>query len=330
MSRNISFDDPRVAAIEVTPMWAGDLDCSEVDSALKSAGVPDEALPKVPSRAAAMRRAFEEIAPRGAKIDTLPKGLGVTMSLKDVARLDLEALSAASGGAVREAASYHATLTAKVNVQNVNGTEIESVSFSPEDHPMVPLLREVYASKKGQYKASEDLSVWFSQTIIPAVGGIGKRSRGGVYYVPAARRGLLLSVARGLETISSTHSVDRQVAGQSFPVHILDRGGKLCLEPRFADDASAMEIMVDGVIRDADSTLDGLAAELAPEGGKPLGKRALATKRREAERLEAEISSWEQVTSVSLDLLRNRVQELRAAIGTAELALEVQEASENK
>lgn len=320
MTRHVvSFDDPRIAAIEVTPMWAGDLDVAEVDSALKAAGVPDEALPKVPSRAAAMRRAVEEIAPRGAKIDTLPKGMGVTMSLKDVGRLDLEALSAASGGAVREAASYHATLTAKVNVQNVNGTEIESVSFSPEDHPMVPLLREVYASKKGQYKASEDLSVWFSQTIIPAVGGIGKRSRGGVYYVPSARRGLLLSVARGLETVSSTHTVDRQVAGKSFPVHILDRGGKLCLEPRYADDASAMEILVDGVIRDADTTLDGLAAELS-EG--TLGLRALRTKKSEAERIEREIATWEQVASVSLDLLRNRVEELRAAIGTAELAAE--------
>jgi hypothetical protein len=325
MSRinSASFSDPRVTAIEVTPMWAGDLNISDVDNALKAAGVPDEALPKAPSRATAMRRAIEEIAPRGAKVDSLPKGLGVAMSLKDVSRLDLEALSAAAGYAVREASSYSATLTAKILVQNVNGTEIESLSFSPEDHPMVPLVREVYRAKRDQYKASEDLSVWFSQTIIPAVGGIGKRARGGVYYVPASRRDLLLSVARGLEAISNSNTVERNVAGMSFPVSLLTHGGKICLEPRTGDDSAAMEIMVDGIIRDVDGTLDDLASVLDTSGGKALGKRALATKKQEALRLEAEIATWEQVASVSLDLLRNRIEEVRAAIGMAEMAAEM-------
>jgi hypothetical protein len=334
MSRinSASFSDPRVTAIEVTPMWAGDLNISDVDAALKNAGVPDEALPKAPSRATAMRRAIEEIAPRGAKVDALPKGLvGVTMSLKDVSRLDLEALSNATGGSVREAASYNATLTAKVNVQNVNGTEIESLSFSPEDHPMVPLMREVYRAKRDQYKASEDLSVWFSQTIIPSIGGIGKRARGGVYYVPASRRDLLLSVARGLEAISASNTVERNVAGMSFPVSLLTHGGKICMEPRTGDDAAAMEIMVDGIIRDVDGTLDDLASvlEANTSSGKPLGKRALATKKQEALRLEAEIATWEQVASVSLDLLRNRIEEVRAAIGMAEMAAEMADVTNN-
>jgi hypothetical protein len=327
MSRinNATFDDPRVAVIEVTPMWAGDLPMSDVDAALKGAGVPDGLLPSAPSRAAAMRRAFEEIAPRAAKIDMLPKGLGVSMSLKNALHLDLEELSKIHGTTVREAASYTATFTAKIQVQNVNGTEIESLSFSPDDHPMVPLVREVYRAKKDQYKASEDLSVWFSQTVIPACGGIGKRARGGVYYVPTANRELLLAVARGLEAVSRSHSIDRNVAGQSFPVQILDHGGKLCLEPRASDDAAAMEIVVDGVIRDADSVLDTLQAAL--EGG--LGKRALKTKRAEAERLEAEIAHWESVASVGLDLLRNRIEELRSAIGMAEMAAEAAELQQN-
>lgn len=333
MSRinSASFCDPRVTAIEVTPMWAGDLAISDVDNALKAAGVPDEALPKSPSRATTMRRAIEEIAPRHAKVDALPKGLGVAMSLKDVSRLDLEALSAAAGYAVREASSYSATLTAKILVQNVNGTEIESLSFSPEDHPMVPLVREVYRAKRDQYKASEDLSVWFSQTIIPSIGGIGKRARGGVYYVPASRRDLLLSVARGLEAISAASTVERNVNGMSFPVSLLTHGGKICMEPRTGDDAAAMEIMVDGIIRDVDGTLDDLASvlEANTSSGKPLGKRALATKKAEALRLEAEIATWEQVASVSLDLLRNRIEEVRAAIGMAEMAAEMADATNN-
>lgn len=332
MSRinSASFSDPRITVIEVTPVWAGDLNISDVDNALKAAGVPDEALPKAPSRATAIQRAVKEIAPRGAKVDAL-KGLGVTMSLKDMSSLDLEELSNATGGTVREAASYNATLTAKVLVQNVNGTEIESLSFSPEDHPMVPLVREVYRAKRDQYKASEDLSVWFSQTIIPSIGGIGKRARGGGYYVPAERRDLLLSVARGLEAISSFNKIDRNVAGMSFPVYLLTNGGKICLEPRTSNDAAAMEIMVDGIIRDVDGTLDDLASvlEANTSSGKPLGKRALATKKQEAIRLEAEIATWEQVASVSLDLLRNRIEEVRSAIGIAELAAEMADATNN-
>ena len=103
MSRinSASFSDPRVTAIEVTPMWAGDLNISDVDNALKAAGVPDEVLPKAPSRSTAMQRAIKEIAPRGAIVTPLAKGLGCTMSLKDVSRLDLEALSNATGVTVR-------------------------------------------------------------------------------------------------------------------------------------------------------------------------------------------------------------------------------------
>ena len=137
--------------------------------------------------------------------------------------------------------------------------------------------------------------------------------------MPAARKDLLLAVAQGLASISRSHTVDRTVAGQSYPVHILEHGGKICLEPKVGDDHAAMEIMVDGIIRNADNVLDDLTAEL--QGGN-LGIRALRTKKAEAQALEQSIALWENAASVSLDLLRNRVEELRAAIGTAELAAE--------
>lgn len=312
-----------VAVFEVTPMWAGSLSISDTDNAFLAAGVPEELLPKKPARAVAMRRAIEEVAPRGAKIDMLPKGLGVTMSLKDVARLDLEALALNAGVTVREAASYNATFTAKVNVQNINGTEIETLSFSPDDHPMVALVREVYAAKKEQYKCSEDLSVWFSQSVLPTLGAISKRSRGGVYYVPARNWATLEAVQNGLKLLSQSHYVERSVEGKSFPVAILQNGGKVITEPRYKSDSTAMEIAVDGIIRHADGVLDDMMGALTGEGGRPLGRRALVTKKSEADLLEAEIASWENVASVSLDLLRNRLDELRAAIGVAELNLDL-------
>jgi hypothetical protein len=84
-----------------------------------------------------------------------------------------------------------------------------------------------------------------------------------------------------------------------------------------------MEIAVDGIIRHADGVLDDMMGALTGEGGRPLGRRALATKKSEASLLEAEIAAWEDVASVSLDLLRNRLDELRAAIGVAELNLDL-------
>lgn len=322
--------DPRIAAIEVTPMWAGDLSIDDVDQALKDAGLPDELLPPQPSRAKCMARAFHECSPRGARIDSLPKGMGVTMSLKDVTKLDLEALSAQAGIEVREAASYHATFTAKILVQNINGTEIETLQFTPDDHPMIPLVKETYRVKRGQYKASEDLSVWFSQTIIPYVNGVGKRSRGGVYYVPASRAKLICDLAVALEALSSSSQIDREVNGVKVPIHRLTHGGKLCIEPRFADDTAAMEIMIDGVIRNTDSMLDDLSSALDPKEGKRLGKRALKTKADMCARLEAEMLQWENVCSVSLDLLRNRIEEIRAAIGVAEMAAEMEDATKSE
>lgn len=322
--RKIDLTDPRIVAIEVTPMWSGDLDSAHVDAVLLEHGVPKDKLPRMPSRATAMRRAFDHCAPRGAKIDMLPKGLGVTMSIKDINKLDLQELAEKAGTEVRQAASYHATLSAKIFVQNINGTEIEQLQFTPEDHPMVPLLREVYHTKREQYKASEDLSVWFSQTIIPTVGGVGKRSRGGVYYVPAARQELLVNCAEALDSMSESQVLVREVAGTSIPVHRLMHGGKICMEPRYADDSAAMEIMVDGVIRETDSVLDQLTDVLnaSATGEKALGLRALKSKREHLLQLEQEIVTWESAASMSLDLLRDRLEEARSALGMAELVAE--------
>jgi len=161
------------------------------------------------------------------------------------------------------------------------------------------------------------------------VGGVGKRSRGGVYYVPAARREVLLKVASALSKLSQSHAIQRMVAGVSIPVYQLTHGGKLCLEPRYSDDSAAMEILIDGVIRDTDSALDGLSDALdVKEGKRPLGKRGLATKKKEAAVLEAQLASWESVCSVSLDLLRNRLNELQAGLGVAELAAEMAEVAD--
>lgn len=320
------LSDSRIAALEVTPLWAGSLSIQSVDDAFLAAGLPKELLPRTPSRATCMKRAFEHVAPRGARIDPLPKSLGVAMSLKDVAMLDLEALASATGTEVKSAASYNATLTAKILVVHTNGMDIETLTFTPHDHPMVPLVTETYRAMREQYKASEDLSVWFSQTIIPGVRGVGKRSRGGVYYITANHKDLILKVAKALDTVSTSSVIDREVNGVKCPVTRLTHGGKLCIEPRYADDAACMEIMIDGVIRDADTSLDELAAALEPgDGKKPLGKRGLASKREECLQLESQIKLWESVCSVSLPLLQNRLLEIQAGIGTAELAAEMRE-----
>lgn len=323
--RYMLLDDPRVVAIEVTPMWSGDLDIEVVEEALRAHGMDDKLLPPRPGRAKAMKRAFESCAPRGAKIDTLPKGMGVSMSIKNVHKLDLQELQERTGLEVRESASYHATLTAKIQGQNINGTEIVELNFTPWDHPMVPLLREVYNVALGKYKVAEDLSWWFSQVIIPACGGVGKRSRGGVYYVPAKRKDLLVKCAEALDSVSQSQMLVREVAGLTLPVHRLIRGGKLCLEPRFANDAAAMEILVDGVIRETDNAIDSLADALSASGEKALGKRALRTKREQLEKLEGTIAMWESTASMSLELLRNRLDEARSALGMAELAAEAEE-----
>lgn len=318
------LSDTRIAAIECTPMWAGALLIKDVDQALKDAGLPDDLFPTAPSRGVCMRRAFEHCAPRGARVDALAKSAGVAMSLKDIDKLDLEAQGQ------RTAASYNATLSVKIFVVNANGSETETLSFSPADHPAVPLVIATYQAMREQYKTSEDLSYWFSQVIVPSVGGVGKRSRGGVYYIPASRRETIIQVATALEKLSSTEEVARTVAGVSCPVHTLKLGGKLCLEPRYADDQAAMEILIDGVIRDTDSSINELSDALTPEEGKrQLGKRAIATKRNEALRLEAEIKAWENVAIVSLDLLRDRLISVQNALGQAEMALDQQEANES-
>lgn len=315
------WTDSRIAAIEVTPMWAGSLDMGLVDSALKDAGVPEDLIPSAPSRAVCMRRAFEASAPPRAKIDPLPKGMGVAMSLKDVTMLDLEALALQQGHEVRQAASYNTTLSCKILVVNQDGAETETRTYTPSDHPMIPVLEQSYEIERGKYKASEDLSVWFSQTIVPFLAGVSKRSRGGVYYVPSHKRDLLLKIAGAFQKLSASDVVVRHVNGVEMPVHILTHGGKLCLEPRYSDDSAAMEIMVDGVIRETDAHLDDLVSAVT-DSKRQLGKRALATKKEQLETLRASMKSWEDVCSVSLSLLQDRITEAEKTIALAEIQVQ--------
>src|SRR5690606_18565054 len=97
MDRYEHLNDTRVVAIEVTPMWSGDLPISVVNEALKAVGLDEKLFPPTPSRAKAMRRAFEALAPRGSRIDSLPKGMGVSMSIKNSSKLDLQELQERTG-----------------------------------------------------------------------------------------------------------------------------------------------------------------------------------------------------------------------------------------
>lgn len=315
----MDLSDTRIAALEVTPLWSGYLDMDAVKTALADAGIPKELWPREPSRAVCMRRAFDSCAPRGSKIDMLPRGMGVAMSLKDVDALDLAELAKTAGHEVREAASYHTNLTAKILARQVNGTDIIDITFTPDDHPMIPLVQANYEIECTRFKASEDLSYWIAQIVVPACGGIGKRSRGGVYYIPAHRRDLILKVSDTLNNLSSSYELHRNVGGVKVPVHRLRIGGKLCIEPRYSDDSAAVEIMIDGVIREADAQLD-LISGLLESPDKKLGARALKSKLLEVGELEREITHWESMTAVSLELLRDRLEVMKRAIGTAELA----------
>jgi hypothetical protein len=311
----MDWNDDRVSAFEITPQWSGSLPISAVDEALKAHGIEDKYLPNQPSRAVCLRRAIDKVADRGAKIDMLPKGQGVSLSLKDVDNLDLDNLTVQAGTVVRSASSYRATLTAKVIVtRDSNKNESISLQFTPEDHPLVPMIRDLYELECDNYKMSEDISQWFSLTIVPLCHGIGKRSRGGVYYVPAYKKDLLKKVVDALASVSVSSVVERKVGGVRFPVSRLSLGGKICVEARYAEDADCMEIMVDGLIRDTDSAIDDLQACLET----PKGSRALRTKAEEAVALAERMKRWEETCSVSLELLKDRLTEIHQKILVAE------------
>lgn len=311
---NISLDDERIAWVEAKPVgWAGTVSVDRFHDALRNAGVPEDLWPSEPTPNKCLERAVKDLAEdRRTLVRPLPKSKGWSLVYEDASELDLgdnnNFISSTDGHK-----AHTVSLTARV--KKVNDTPY--VECTPWDHPLATKLSQTFASWQGVFKCSQDLSMWFSQTIVPWCQGVATRARGGSYYIvkgePLTN---MRKIEAALQEVSSSFESVRYVGNTPIALTTIESGGRILLKPEVASTV-AVEILLENFISECDRVCDDVGAKLEDSS---LGHRALNTQAKVANAQAEKVKLVERLLDVKLDELRDRLGELESDAGVAALA----------
>jgi hypothetical protein len=327
---DVDIHDDRVKFIEAKPVgWADYLPVKLFREALLAEGVPPEQLPSAPGDNRCLERAMQDLRSTRNLVRPLPKSRGWSLVIEDANALDLEKREEAERlGTELEEPAHKVEITAKVERAEDDG-QLSTLRITPEDHPAVPLIRQTFKfhrgtddENQGMFKCSMDLSVWFSQTIIPWVNGVATRSRGGSYYVIRGQNlARLEKVCRALENASKYTTQNISLPdGNIIKRTKVTAGGRIILKPELGT-AAAIEVLIDSVINECDKVCDDMDEKLRSE---KLGVRALTSQVTRAERASEKLKEFEDLLGIGLNDTRARIGEVSAATGMARLKIEAE------
>lgn len=308
--RNTSLDHEDVLCAETKFQHRGSLGQKELLDALKLEGIPEQCLPNSPTDHVCLGRAVKGYARRNDRVESIPGGWVLT--LVDKGKLDLEDED-------NDGTDAHVVdVTAKI----LKVEDTTTVKIIPEDHPAAPAIRAEFEAQRGLFRCCEDVSRWLSQTIIPWVGGVASKARGGSYYVMRGT-GLdrMKKVKKALDSVSSsTNTVFKPLKEEDSAIvmPVVTQGTHITLKPEFAE-LDAVRIMLDSVIRETDTMCDDLHTKLTSN---KLGARALKTQIDRAIDHETKVEGYFKALGIDMGDIGDRLKELKGGLGVALAATE--------
>ena len=308
---DIDLSDERVAFVEAKPSgWAGTVNVEDFHKALDHAGVPKDKWPSEPTANKCLERAVNaQKHNRRTLIRPLPKGKGWSLVYENAEELNLE-----DSGNPQNGNRFAHIVNMTCRVKKVN--DVEYVEVTPWDHPFASGVKHEFAQWQDTFKCSQDLSIWFSQTVVPWCNGVATRARGGSYYIlkgDALNR--MRKVNTALESVSHCYSTPLEVGGTTINLTRVEQGGRIILKPEVAS-AAAVEILIDNFVAECDKVCDTVGERI--EKGS-LGHRALSTQQETATAQVTKLKLFETVLDTKLDELRDRLEETESAAGLAAL-----------
>jgi hypothetical protein len=179
--------------------------------------------------------------------------------------------------------SYDVALRVKLDVAG-------RVVIEPEDHPLGPKIRASYDHHL-EVCAADDIGGWLVG-LVAEVDGVAMRERGGIYFVPPTKLPLWQAMTAALRKVSNH---------RMFELPAVTAG-------------SAVEAILDAISQEAEADATKMEAELLSD---ELGGRALASRVSKTEALEAKVTRYESLLGTKLDVLRDRLEALRANLTVA-------------
>lgn len=250
--------------------WAlsGAVDVDRLRQAWEAAGLDPSNVPDAPAPSVALRRAVHELSESRRLARPLEGRKGYSLVAER-----------ASG----ETLDYAQELTATVDDDGI-------LSIAPWDHTLASELRAAY------HRNREALTIPdISKLLIDfcdALGAVGLRERGGMYFVPNAKVNAYRAAARVLRAVSS---------------HV-------CYEVPAMRSAEAVAAILDAVKREAAQAQAELEAIL---DAAEVGERGLRSKVRDVEALERKVAAYEDLLGESMPAIHTRLSDLRARLAEA-------------
>jgi hypothetical protein len=313
---DIDLNDERVAFVEAKPSgWAGTVSVEDFHKALDAVGVPEEKWPKEPTGNKCLERAVNgQKSDRRTLVRPLPKGKGWSLVYEYETQLDLDnrMIETDHTGHDVSLPSHKVGMTCRVKKVN----DVEYVEITPWDHPSASAVKQSFTEWQGTFKCSQDLSIWFSQTVVPWCNGVATRARGGSYYIlkgDALNR--MRKVDRALERVSHCYSTPLEVGGTTINLTRVEQGGRIILKPEVAS-AAAVEILIDNFVSECDKVCDTVTKGIEKKG---VGHKALDTQQSIATAQVTKLKLFEEVLDTKLDELRDRLIETESSAGIAAL-----------
>jgi hypothetical protein len=310
---DIDLNDERVAFVEAKPSgWAGTVSVEDFHKALDAAGVPKEKWPSEPTGNKCLERAVNgQKHSSRSLIRPFPKGKGWSLVYENAEELNLEDFNEGNPSNGNRFA-HIVDLTCRVKKVN----DVEYVEVTPWDHPFARDIKNSFTEWQGTFKCSQDLSIWFSQTVVPWCNGVATRARGGSYYIlkgDALNR--MRKVDRALERVSHCYSTPLEVGGTTINLTRVEQGGRIILKPEVAS-AAAVEILIDNFVSECDKVCDTVTKGIEKKG---VGHKALDTQQSIATAQVTKLKLFEEVLDTKLDELRDRLIETESSAGIAAL-----------
>jgi len=285
------FDGVRAGAVVY---WSlrGSLDVSALTQVWEDAELPPEILLHPPSPDAALSRAVRTLASPRTLVRPLEGRKGYALVHERAKGDDLEHVV---GLSVR--------LDAVGRLQFLCHKHGNWLSLGRDTFGDTAALKQAQAVQAAYDQAlgeaaPEDVGGWLVRIALKYLDGVGLRDAGGFYYIPPAHVASWESVKRAVRAVSS-HKLQQIDAMRSEDV---------------------VDAVLDAVDEEAQVFVEKTFSELADE----MGVRALRTRVKRAEQVEAKVRRYEGLLGMRLEKLRERVGECQAAVAAAILRAEAE------
>lgn len=297
--KDLDLGHPSVAGANVSVSWRGEMGTDELRQAFINHGIDKKFWPIDPGPTQALKRALMEKYAKTStyRVDPIGRGQGWGVSVKDAAKL-AQYLAAGDDEALRKEAEHAYTTFLTVAISKEGG--VLDLVFSPPDHADAADVRERFKRHQHTVVFAEDVSVLFSNKILPAAGVTG-RGQDQIWYCPKGKGLDLLRTVR--EALLSVSTLDKDGT--------LQRGGKVRLTAQVLT-RSFIETIMDSLISDADRMLGKIDAEIDN-----LGDKALTNRITEINDMKKVLADHAKLLGASVECVTERLTSVERKVAAA-------------